>query len=75
LSCAAGKDLERATDERELLGDLKGIAAPEFTAEWVKGAPEDWATQSLQIAKKAYYLPETQTVISLVQRLVTAITA
>jgi hypothetical protein len=51
------------TDERELLGDLEGIAAPEFTAEWVKGTPEGWATESLQIAQKAYCLPGAQTVM------------
>ena len=34
-----------------------------LAAEWSKGIPEDWATESLQIAKKAYYLPGTSTVM------------
>jgi hypothetical protein len=51
------------TDEGELLGDLKGILTPASTPEWVEGTSEDWATDTLQVAKKAYCLPETQTVI------------
>lgn len=51
------------TDEGELLGDLKGIATPAFAGESLKGTPEDWATESLQVAKKAYCLPGTQNVI------------
>jgi hypothetical protein len=31
--------------------------------EWVESTPEDWATDTLQVAKKAYRLPETQSVI------------
>ena len=55
--------MERATDEGQLLGDLEGISIPAFADEWVKGTPEDWATDTPQVAKKAYCLPETQTVI------------
>jgi hypothetical protein len=51
------------TDERQLLGDLKGIATSRSAAEWSKGTPEDWATESLQMAKRAYCLPGIQTVI------------
>lgn len=51
------------TDGRELLEDLKGISIPAFAEEWVKGTPEVWATDSLQVAKKAYCLPGTQTVM------------
>jgi hypothetical protein len=48
---------------QELLGDLKGITSPAFAAEWSKGAPEDWATESLHAAKEAYCLRGTQNVI------------
>ena len=36
---------------------------PSSTPEWVESTPEDWATDTLQVAKKAYCLPETQSVI------------
>jgi hypothetical protein len=32
-----------------------------YAAGWSKGTPEDWATESLQLAKKAYCLPGTST--------------
>jgi nuclease S1 len=51
------------TDGRELLGDLKGITSPASAAEWSKGTPEDWATESLHAAKEAYCLPGTKNVI------------
>ena len=57
------------TDERELLEDLKGILIPDSTAEWVEGTPEEWATESLQVTKKASCVPETQTVIQSVTAL------
>jgi nuclease S1 len=47
------------TDERVWLWDLNGVTNPKLAAEWAKGTPEDWATESLQIAKRAYGLPET----------------
>jgi hypothetical protein len=31
--------------------------------EWSKSTLEDWATESLQVAKKAYCLPGSQTVM------------
>ena len=52
-----------AEDERELLGDFQGITTPRSAAEWSKGTPEDWATESLQIAKRAYCLPGTSAVM------------
>jgi nuclease S1 len=57
------------TDERELLGDLKGITTPASAAEWLKGTPEDWATESLRAAKEAYCLPGTQNAIQSVATL------
>ncbi len=36
---------------------------PENIAEWSKGTPEDWATESLQAAKAAYCLPGIKTVM------------
>jgi hypothetical protein len=56
--------IERYTpDEREFLGDLNGITTPAFAAEWSKGSPEDWATESLHAAKEAYCHPGTQTMM------------
>jgi nuclease S1 len=51
------------TDERVWLWDLNGVTNPKLAAEWAKGTPEDWATESLQIAKRAYCLPETNRVM------------
>ena len=57
--------LERHTkDERVWLWDLNGVTNPKLAAEWSKGTPEDWATDTLQIAKKAYCLPGTNTVMT-----------
>ena len=56
--------MERHTsDERVWLWDLNGVTNPKLAAEWSKGTPEDWATDTLQVAKKAYCLPGTQNVI------------
>ena len=58
------KIIERHTmDERVWLWDLNGVTTPKLAAEWAKGTPEDWATDSLQIAKRAYCLPETNRVM------------
>jgi nuclease S1 len=56
--------IERHTkDERVWLWDLNGVTNPKLAAEWSKGTPEDWAAESLQIAKRAYCLPGTGRVL------------
>ena len=56
--------IERHTvNEQVWLWDLTFLANPKMVLEWSKGAPEDWATESLLIAKSAYRLPEAQTII------------
>jgi len=57
------------TDERELLEGLKGILIPASTAEGVESIPEDWAAESLQVAKKASCFPQTQSAIQSVTAL------
>jgi nuclease S1 len=59
----------RSTDERMWLADLRAIANPKLVAEWSKGTPEDWATDTLQVAKKAYSFPGTDTAITSEARL------
>jgi nuclease S1 len=39
------------------LWELNGLANPKMVAEWSKGNPEDWATESLADAKLAYRTP------------------
>ena len=51
------------TNEQVWLWDLNGVTNPKLAAEWSKGTPEDWATDTLQVAKKAYCLLGTNTVI------------
>jgi nuclease S1 len=56
--------MERHTENEQVwLWDLTFVANPRMVQEWSKGTPEDWATESLQIAKKAYCLPGTKTVM------------
>jgi nuclease S1 len=56
--------MERHTqDERVWLWDFDFLANPKAVKEWSKGTPEDWATESLQVAKEAYCLPGTRTVM------------
>jgi hypothetical protein len=50
-------------DGEEWLGNLNRLAAPGSVAEWAKGTPEDWATETLPTAKEAYCLPGTSTVV------------
>jgi hypothetical protein len=57
--------IERYTpDEQELLGGLKHITTPALAAQWSKGTIEEWATESLQVAKQAYFLPGTSTIMT-----------
>jgi len=56
--------MERHTENEQVwLWDFNFVANPKMVAEWSKGTPEDWATESLQAAKEAYCLPGTQRVI------------
>jgi nuclease S1 len=45
------------------LWELTGKVSPKLKDEWSKGTPEDWATESLLIARKAYSLPGDKTVM------------
>jgi len=56
--------MERHTsNERVWLWDFDFLANPKMAAEWSKGNPETWATETLQIAKLAYCVPGTRTVM------------
>jgi hypothetical protein len=56
--------MERHTENEQVwLWDCNFLANPKMVAEWSKGTPEDWATESLQIAREAYCLPGTQEVM------------
>jgi len=58
------KIIEHASeDKQKWLGDINSLANARNIIEWSKGMPEDWATESLQAAKEAYYLPGTRTVM------------
>jgi hypothetical protein len=50
-------------NERVWLWQLTGKASPENKEQWSGGTTEDWATESLQAAKKAYSLPGQETVM------------
>ncbi len=61
---SAGSNLHQVWDSRIIerhsenkavwLWELHGLANPKMVAEWSKGNPEDWATESLADAKMAY---------------------
>jgi hypothetical protein len=56
--------IERHTkNERVWLWDFDFIANPRMVVEWSKGTPEDWANETLKVAKEAYCLPGTRTLI------------
>jgi hypothetical protein len=40
--------------------DFDFLANPQKVSEWSKGTPEDWATESLQLAKEAYHQPGSE---------------
>ena len=53
--------IERHTkNEQVWLWDFDFIANPRRVKEWSRGAPADWATETLQLAKKAYCLPGSE---------------
>ena len=52
--------IERTSkDEDYWLKDLSTLDSPETGGEAMKGAVEDWATESLLAARQAYQVPET----------------
>lgn len=51
------------TNEQVWLWDLTFMANPKMVVDWSRGTPEDWATESLLIAKSAYRLPGSQAII------------
>jgi len=56
--------IERHTkNELVWLWDFDFIANPKRRAEWTKGTPEDWATETLQVAKEVYRLPGARNVM------------
>ena len=50
-------------NEEVWMFDCNFLASPKLVAEWSKGTPEDWATESLQVAREAYCLPGTKAVM------------
>ena len=50
-------------DEATWLRELNTIATPQMSAAWSKGSVEDWATESLADAKRAYCVPGTDKLI------------
>jgi hypothetical protein len=53
----------KSQNEQDWLRDINSLATPKNVAEWSKGTPEGWATETLLVAKKAYRLPWTERVI------------
>jgi hypothetical protein len=51
------------TNEQVWLWDFTHYASPQNAKKWSRGTPEDWATETLQIAKKAYCPPGGHTVM------------
>ena len=50
-------------NEKVWLWDFDFVANPKMVAEWSKGSPEDWATESLLIAREAYRIPGSNKVM------------
>jgi hypothetical protein len=56
--------MDRHTENEQVwLWDFTHYANLQNVKEWSKGIPEDWATETLQVAKVAYCVPETKTVM------------
>jgi hypothetical protein len=51
-------------NEKVWLWDFDFIANPGMVSERSKGTPEDWATESLLIAREAYRIPGTRNVMA-----------
>ncbi|MBN1568597.1 MAG: S1/P1 nuclease [Acidobacteria bacterium] len=56
-------------NERVWLWDFDFIANPKRVVEWSRGTTEDWATETLLVAKEAYCLPGTRQMIKTGTRL------
>jgi len=53
--------IERHTENEQVwMWDMTFLANPRMVAEWSKGTPEEWATESLNLAKAAHRLPGSQ---------------
>jgi hypothetical protein len=50
-------------NEQVWLWDITFLANPKMVVEWSKGSPEEWATESLDLAKTAYRFPGSQVLI------------
>jgi hypothetical protein len=50
-------------NEQGWLRDINSLATPQNVSQWSKGTAEDWATESLQIAKEAYRSQDTKMVM------------
>jgi hypothetical protein len=46
-------------NENELLGDLEALARGPNSHDWLPGRIEDWADESLEVARRAYLVPGT----------------
>jgi hypothetical protein len=58
------KIMERHTNNAQVwLWDMTFQANPRMVAEWSKGTTENWANESLLLAKAAYRFPGSQTMI------------
>jgi len=56
--------MERHSEnEQQWLREIELVNTPKNSAEWTKGTMEDWATETLQVAKEAYCLPGTTMVM------------
>lgn len=56
--------MERRTDNKQVwLWDMTSAANPRMVEEWSRGTPEDWATETLAVAKEVYRLPGKRTLI------------
>jgi nuclease S1 len=56
--------MERHTENEQVwMWDLTFVAKPKMVARWSGGTPEDWATESLILAKAAYRFPGSGTLI------------
>ena len=56
--------MERHTENEQVwLWDMTHFANPQKVKEWSRGSVEDWATETLQVAKKAYCMAGSKKVM------------
>jgi nuclease S1 len=48
---------DKSRNEQVWLRDINSLATSQNVSQWSKGTLEEWATESLQMAKQAYCLP------------------